>query len=171
MSANRNATPMTTPLTEHDQPPTPDRRLTPSPLKGVPFMNESQTLADRDRNSADAEKHRLRQAEEFVEASHAMEADDEKARAEATAEPSAETQGVTEKVRAWDVLQDHPIARTLDTETQLAKLCEFLDLYEELQGMSLTEFIDASIASDAAETDEVEPEAASSRTSRSGSTS
>jgi hypothetical protein len=164
MSANRHSTPMTTPLTEHDQPPTPDRRPTPSPIKGVRSMNESRPSSDRDRNSAAAEQHRPRQAEEFVEASHAVEADDEEARAEAAAEPSAETQVVTAKVRAWDVLQDHPIARTLDSETQLALLCEFHDLYEDLQGMSLAEFIDASIASDAAATDDVEPEAADDTT-------
>jgi hypothetical protein len=69
------------------------------------------------------------------------------------------------EVRTWDVLQGHPIAQKLETETQLALLCEFLDLYEDLQGtMSLAEFIDASIASDAAETDEVEPEAANDTT-------
>jgi hypothetical protein len=163
MSTNRNSTPMPTSPTEHDQPPTPDRRLTPSPLKGIRSMNESQTSSDRDRNSAAAEQHRLRQAEEFVEASHAVEADEE-ARAEATAEPSAETQVVTEKVRAWDVLQDHPIARTLDTETQLALVCEYIDLREDLQGMSLADFIGASHALDAGETDEVEPEAADDTT-------
>src|SRR6516165_7794799 len=49
MSANRNSTPMTTPLTEHDQPPTPDRRPTPSPLKGVRPVSEFQPSSDRDR--------------------------------------------------------------------------------------------------------------------------
>jgi hypothetical protein len=71
---------------------------------------------------------------------------------------------LTQKVRTWDVLQGHPIAQKLDTETQLALLCEFLDLYEDLQGMSLAEFINASFASDAAETDEVEPEDANDTT-------
>src|SRR6516165_5882575 len=66
---------------------------------------------------------------------------------------------LTQKVKTWDVLQSHPIAKDLEVEEQLALLCEFLDLYEDLQGMSLAEFIDASFASDAAATDEVEPEA------------
>ena len=164
MSASRNSTPMTTPLTEHDQPPTPDHRLTPSPFKGVRSMNESRPSSDRDRNAADAEQYRLRQAEELLEPLHAVEADDEKARAEATAEPPAETQGVTEKVRAGDVLHEHPGAKTFDTETKLALLCEYIDLRDDLEGMSLAKYIDAYIASDAAETDEVEPEAADDTT-------
>jgi hypothetical protein len=57
----------------------------------------------------------------------------------------------TGKVRAWDVLQDHPIARTLDTETRLALLCEYNDRGEDLQGMSLADFIVATLAPDAGE--------------------
>ena len=53
MTANRKSTPMTTPLTEHDQAPTADRRPTPSSLKGVRSMNESQPSSDRDRIAAD----------------------------------------------------------------------------------------------------------------------
>ena len=113
--------------------PTPDHRPTPTSFNGVRSMNESRPSSDRDRNAADAEQYRLRQAEELFEPLHAVEADDEKAQAEATAEPPAETQGVTEKVTAWDVLQDHPIAKTLDTETKLALLCEYIDLGEDLR--------------------------------------
>ena len=47
MSANRKSTPMTTPPTEHDQPPTPDRRPPPSPLDGAQSMNESRPSSDR----------------------------------------------------------------------------------------------------------------------------
>ena len=54
----------------------------------------------------------------------------------------------TQKVRTWDVLQGHPIAQKLDTETQLALVCEYVDLYEDLQGMSLAEFIDSYFAAD-----------------------
>ena len=61
-------------------------------------------------------------------------------------ETEAEVVMETGKVKAWDVLQDHPIATTLDTETQLALLCEYLDLYEELQGMTLAVYIDAYFA-------------------------
>ena len=53
-------------------------------------MNESQPSSDRDRNNAAAKKYPLRQAEEPLEALYAVEADDEKARAEATAEPPAD---------------------------------------------------------------------------------
>jgi hypothetical protein len=53
-------------------------------------MNESRSSSDRDRNAADAEKYRLLQAKELLEALIIVEADDEKARAEAAAEPSAD---------------------------------------------------------------------------------
>ena len=114
-------------------------------------MNESQPSSDRERNAAAAEEYRLRQAEKHPEALHAVEADEEKARAEATAEPPAETQGVTEKVKTWNVLQEHPIAKELDIETRLALLCEYIDLGEDLEGMPLTDFIMASLAPDAGE--------------------
>jgi hypothetical protein len=52
----------------------------------------------------------------------------------------------TPKVRTWDVLQSHPIAQKFNTEEHRALLCEFLDSDEHLQGMSLTEFIDAYFA-------------------------
>ncbi len=110
-------------------------------------MNESQPSSDRERNAA-AKKYRLRRVEKLPEALHAVEADDEKALAETAAEPPAGTQGVTEKVRAWDVLQGHPIAQKLDTDTQLALVCEYVDQYEDLQGLSLAEFIDSYFAAD-----------------------
>jgi hypothetical protein len=53
-------------------------------------MNESQPSCDRDRIAAGAEKYRQRQAEEFLEAFDAWEADKEKAQPEAPAEPSAD---------------------------------------------------------------------------------
>jgi hypothetical protein len=151
-------------------------------------MNASRPSSDRDRDAAGAEQYRRRQAEEPLEALHAVEADDEEARAEAATEPSAdgdpddgpgddlsdrrdaagpedqlaglvvpldETEAevvmVPEKVRAWGVLQAHPIAKTLDSETQLALLCEYIDLREDLQGMSLADFIVAALAPDAGE--------------------
>ena len=46
--------------------------------------------SDRDRIAADAEEYRLLQAEEVLEAFYAVGADDEKARAEAAAGPSAD---------------------------------------------------------------------------------
>jgi hypothetical protein len=52
----------------------------------------------------------------------------------------------TPKVRTWDVLQGHPIAQKLDTKTQLAFVCEFLDLYEDPPGTSLSDYIDAYFA-------------------------
>jgi hypothetical protein len=66
---------------------------------------------------------------------------------EDTQPPTSTDDGVI-KVRTWDVITGHPIAQKLDTETQLALLCEFLDLYEDLQGMSLGEFIDCYFAAD-----------------------
>jgi hypothetical protein len=51
-------------------------------------MNESQP--DREHNAAAAKKYRLRRVEKLPEALHAVEADEEKARAEAAAEPSAD---------------------------------------------------------------------------------
>jgi hypothetical protein len=155
MSANRKSTPMTTAPTDHDRSPAPDRRHTHSPENGARPMSESRPSSDRDRVAAAAEQYRLRQVEERLETLHAVEADDEKARAEAMAEPSAETHGVTAKVRASDVLKDHPIAKTLDTETQLALVCEYLDLGDDLEGMSLSTFIDAYFTAD----DEVEARA------------
>ena len=53
---------------------------------------------------------------------------------------------VKQKVRTWDMLQSHPIAEKLDMDAQLALLCEYLDLYEELQGMPLSDFIVAYFA-------------------------
>jgi hypothetical protein len=53
---------------------------------------------------------------------------------------------VTQKVKAWDMLQDHPIAKELDADTQVALLCEYIDLWDELGGMSLTQYIDAYFA-------------------------
>ena len=61
---------------------------------------------------------------------------------------------VTPQVRTWDILQDHPIAKDLDNDARLALLCEYFDLYEELQGKSLVEFVDSYFADNAA----VEPE-------------
>jgi hypothetical protein len=52
MATNSNTTPMTTAPTEHDQPPTPDRRPTTSPIKGVSSMNKFQSSSDRDRDTA-----------------------------------------------------------------------------------------------------------------------
>jgi hypothetical protein len=52
-------------------------------------MNESRPSSDRDRIAAAAEQYRRRQAEE-LEAFYATEADEEKARAEAEDEPSAD---------------------------------------------------------------------------------
>jgi hypothetical protein len=53
---------------------------------------------------------------------------------------------VKQKVRTWDVLQSHPIAGKLDMDAQLALVCEYLDLYEELQGMPLADFVVAYFA-------------------------
>ena len=53
-------------------------------------MNESRPSSDRDRDVADAEPYRPRQAEERLEALYAAEADDEEAWAEAADEPSAD---------------------------------------------------------------------------------
>ena len=61
---------------------------------------------------------------------------------------------VTQQVRTWDTLREHPIAKELDADTKLALLCEFIDLYDELQGMALAEFVDSYFADNAA----VEPE-------------
>jgi hypothetical protein len=56
-------------------------------------MNKSRPSSDRDRVAA-AERYRRLQAEEVLESLYAAQADDEKARAAASAEGSAETQGV-----------------------------------------------------------------------------
>ena len=53
-------------------------------------MNESRPSSDRDRDVADAEHYRPRQAEDRLEALYAVEADEEKAQTEAAAEPSAD---------------------------------------------------------------------------------
>ena len=53
-------------------------------------MNESRPSSDRDRDVADAEPYRPRQAEDRLEALYAAEADDEEARAEAADEPPAD---------------------------------------------------------------------------------
>jgi hypothetical protein len=53
-------------------------------------MNESPPSYDRDRDAADSEKHRLRQAVERLEESYDWETAKEKARAEAADEPSAD---------------------------------------------------------------------------------
>ena len=54
-------------------------------------MNESRPSSDRDRDVADAEPYRPRQAEDRLEASYAAEADDDdEARAEGADEPSAD---------------------------------------------------------------------------------
>jgi hypothetical protein len=80
-------------------------------------------------------------------------------------EPSpAQEEDTRRALRTWDVITGHPIAQKLDTATQLARLCEYVDLHEYLEGMSLAEFLGASFASDAAKTDEVEPEAANDTT-------
>jgi hypothetical protein len=50
---DRNATPMTTALTEHNQPPPPDRRPILSSLRGVRTMNENERSSDRDRIATD----------------------------------------------------------------------------------------------------------------------
>lgn len=50
---------------------------------------------------------------------------------------------VKQTVSTWDTLQSHPIAKELDAETQLALLCEYIDLRDELQGMPLADFIGA----------------------------
>jgi hypothetical protein len=63
---------------------------------------------------------------------------------------------LTQKVRTWDVLQDHPIAQKLDTEAQLALLCEYVDLRDDLQGMSLSDFIGAYFATDGEAVDQTE---------------
>ena len=61
--------------TEHDQPPTPDHRPIPSPLKGVRSVTESQPTSNRERIAAAAKTYRLRQAEKLPEASYAVKAD------------------------------------------------------------------------------------------------
>jgi hypothetical protein len=48
VATNRNSIP----TTEHEQPPTPDHRPTPSTVKGNQSMNVSQSSSDRDRNAA-----------------------------------------------------------------------------------------------------------------------
>ena len=71
MSANRNPTPMTTPPTEHDQPPTagsPSHTLI-LPRSPTPFANESRPSSDRDRVAVVAERYRLRLADELDVAS------------------------------------------------------------------------------------------------------
>jgi hypothetical protein len=52
----------------------------------------------------------------------------------------------TQKTKTWDVLQDHPIAAGLEPDAQLALLCEYVDLIDELEGMPLGEFIDSYFA-------------------------
>ena len=52
----------------------------------------------------------------------------------------------TQRMTTWNVLQGHPIAKELEPEAQLALVCEYIDLYDELQGMSLSDFIDSSFA-------------------------
>jgi hypothetical protein len=78
---------------------------------------------------------------------------------------------LTQKAKTWDTIQNHPIAQKFDAETQLALVSEFIDLREDLQGMSLAEFIDSYFAADdggaeapAEAADEVEPEAANDTT-------
>jgi hypothetical protein len=56
---------------------------------------------------------------------------------------------LTQKVRTWDVLQSHPIAKGLEDDAKLALACEYVDLRDDLQGMSLAEFIDSYFAADA----------------------
>jgi hypothetical protein len=53
---------------------------------------------------------------------------------------------LTQKVTTRDVLQGHPVAKELDHEAQLALVCEYIDLYDELQGMSMSEFIEGYFA-------------------------
>jgi hypothetical protein len=53
---------------------------------------------------------------------------------------------LTQKTKTWDMLQNHPIAKTLEYDAQLALVCEYIDLYDELQGMTLSDFIDGYFA-------------------------
>jgi hypothetical protein len=55
----------------------------------------------------------------------------------------------TQKTKTWDTLQNHPIAKELEADAQLALLCEYVDLRDDLQGMSLDVFIDSYFAADA----------------------
>jgi hypothetical protein len=68
------------------------------------------------------------------------------------------TQKVTQKVTTWDTIQGHHIAKGLDAEVQLALLCEYTDLKDELEGMTLSGYIDAYFATGAGDP-EPEPEA------------
>lgn len=51
-----------------------------------------------------------------------------------------------QKVSTWDMIQEHPLAKDLPADAQLALLCEYVDLIDELEGMSLTEYIDGYFA-------------------------
>ena len=51
-----------------------------------------------------------------------------------------------QKTSTWDVIQGHPIAKDLGADAQLALLCEYLDLIDELEGLSLAEYIDGYFA-------------------------
>jgi hypothetical protein len=70
---------------------------------------------------------------------------------------------VTQKVSTWDLLQNHPVAGTLDAEARLALVCEYLDLVDELEGMSLTDFVTAYFTAEA-----VAPDAEAAAPDRNG---
>ena len=53
------------------------------------------------------------------------------------------------KVKAWDMLQAHPIAKALEDDAKLALACEVIDLYDSLQGMILADFVTAYFEADA----------------------
>jgi hypothetical protein len=79
-----------------------------------------------------------------------------------TVDPAPRTRMATQQATTWDVLQSHPIAKDLEAEVQLALLCEFIDLRDELEGMSLSDYIDGYFAAsedDAPETSAEAPEA------------
>jgi hypothetical protein len=56
---------------------------------------------------------------------------------------------LTHKVSTWDVLESHEIARGLAPDERIALLCEYIDLRDDLQGMSLADYIDVYFAGDA----------------------
>jgi hypothetical protein len=65
----------------------------------------------------------------------------------------------TQQTTTWEVLQNHPISKGLEADVQLALLCEYIDLRDELEGMSLSDYIDGYFATAEGDAPEAEAEA------------
>jgi hypothetical protein len=66
----------------------------------------------------------------------------------------------TQQTTTWEVLQNHPISKELGVDVQLALLCEYIDLRDELEGMSLSDYIDGYFATAEGDAPEAAVEAA-----------